>query len=244
MDGVLHQSEAGSLVAGVNAQFGTVSSDITSMYGTGSVNALGFGLGGTLTWYGTGGLYVDGQAQLIRYSADITSDDTGTTLVEGNDAFGYGLSVEAGQKIGLDDNWSLTPQAQLSYSAVRFSDFTDQYDGTVSLSDGGDTLVGRLGLSADYEGEWQDAAGETKRTHLYGIANLYYDFLDGSTVDVSGTKFVSQNQGLWGGVGIGGSLSWADEQYSIFGEALVRGSVDDFGGNNALGAKVGFSGKW
>lgn len=244
MDGVLHQSEAGSLVAGVNAQFGTVSSDITSMYGAGSVNALGFGLGGTLTWYGTGGLYVDGQAQLIRYSADIVSDDTGTTLVEGNDAFGYGLSIEAGQKIGLDDNWSLTPQAQLSYSAVRFSDFTDQYDGTVSLSDGGDTLVGRLGLSADYEGEWQDAAGETKRTHLYGIANLYYDFLDGSTVDVSGTKFVSQNQGLWGGVGIGGSLSWADEQYSIFGEALVRGSVDDFGGNNALGAKVGFSGKW
>ncbi|CAN7543071.1 autotransporter outer membrane beta-barrel domain-containing protein [Devosia sp. LjRoot16] len=244
LDGVLHQGEAGTLVAGVNAQFGTVSSDITSIYGAGSVNALGFGVGGTLTWYGAGGLYVDGQAQLIGYSADIVSDDTGATLVEGNDAFGYGLSLEAGQKIGLNDNWSLTPQAQLSYSAVRFSDFTDQYDGTVSLDDGGDTLVGRLGLSADYESEWQDAAGETKQTHLYGIGNLYYDFLDGSRVDVSGTKFASQNQGLWGGVGVGGSLSWADEQYSVFGEALVRGSLDDFGNNNAIGAKVGFNGRW
>lgn len=243
MDGVLHESDAGALVAGVNAQFGTVSSDISSMYGAGSIDALGFGLGGTLTWYGAGGLYVDGQAQAIWYSADIASDAVGT-LVEGNDAFGYGLSIEAGQKIGLDDNWSLTPQAQLSYSAVRFSDFTDQFDGTVSLDDGGDTLVGRLGLSADYEDEWQHANGHTNRTHLYGIANLYYDFLDGSSVDVSGTEFVSQNQGLWGGVGIGGSLSWADDQYSVFGEALVRGSVDDFGGNNALGAKVGFNGKW
>ncbi|OEO29210.1 autotransporter outer membrane beta-barrel domain-containing protein [Devosia insulae DS-56] len=244
LDGVLHQSEAGSLVAGVNAQFGTVSSDITSIYGAGSVNALGFGVGGTLTWYGAGGLYVDGQAQVIRYEADIVSDDTGTTLVEGNDAFGYGLSLEAGQKIGLNDNWSLTPQAQLSYSAVRFNDFTDQYGGTVSLDDGGDTLVGRLGLSADYESEWQDAAGETKQTHLYGIGNLYYDFLDGSTVDVSGTKFASENQGVWGGVGVGGSLSWADAQYSVFGEALVRGSLDDFGNNNAIAAKVGFNGRW
>lgn len=244
LDGVLHQSEAGSLVAGVNAQFGTVSSDIASIYGAGSVNAMGFGVGGTLTWYGAGGLYVDGQAQLVRYEADIVSDDTGTTLVEGNDAFGYGLSVEAGQKIALDDNWSLTPQAQLSYSAVRFSDFTDQFGGAVSLGDGGDTLVGRLGLSADYEADWQDESGESKQTHLYGVANLYYDFLDGSSVDVSGTAFASQNRGLWGGVGVGGSLSWADEQYSIFGEALVRGSVEDFGGNNALGAKVGFSGKW
>lgn len=244
LDGVLHQSEAGSLVAGVNAQFGTVSSDIASIYGAGSVSAMGFGVGGTLTWYGAGGLYVDGQAQLVRYEADIVSDDTGTTLVEGNDAFGYGLSLEAGQKIALDDNWSLTPQAQLSYSAVRFSDFTDQFGGAVSLGDGGDTLVGRLGLSADYEADWQDESGESKQTHLYGVANLYYDFLDGSSVDVSGTAFASQNRGLWGGVGVGGSLSWADEQYSIFGEALVRGSVEDFGGNNALGAKVGFSGKW
>lgn len=243
MDGVLQQSEAGSLVAGVNAQFGTVSSDITSLYGAGSVNALGYGVGGTLTWYGAGGFYLDGQAQATWYSADIVSDDTGTTLVEGNDAFGYGLSLEAGQKIGLDANWSLTPQAQLSYSAVRFSDFTDQYDGTVSLNSG-DTLVGRLGLSADYEDEWRDASGATNRRHLYGVANLYYDFLNGTSVDVSGTEFVSQNQGLWGGVGVGGSLSWADEQYSVFGEALVRGSVEDFGGNNAVGAKVGFSGKW
>lgn len=244
LDGVLHQSEVGTLVAGVNAQFGTVSSDITSIYGAGSVDALGFGVGGTLTWYGAGGFYVDGQAQLIGYSTDITSDDTGTTLVEGNDALGYGFSLEAGQKIGLNDNWSLTPQAQLSYSAVRFSDFTDQYDGVVSLDAGGDTLVGRLGLSADYRSEWQDASGKTRQTHLYGIGNLYYDFLDGSTVDVSGTKFASQNQGLWGGVGVGGSLSWADEQYSVFAEALVRGSLDDFGSNNAIGAKVGFNGRW
>jgi len=244
LDGVVLANEAGTLVAGVNAQFGTVSSDITSLYGAGSVDALGFGLGGTLTWYGAGGLYVDGQTQVIGTAADIVSADTGATLVEGNGALGYGVSLEVGQKLGLSENWSLTPQAQLSYSAVRFSTFTDQYDGVVSLAEGGDTLVGRFGLSADYESTWQDEAGETRQSHLYGIGNLYYDLLDGSTVDVSGTSFTSENQGLWGGLGVGGSLSWGDEQYSVFGEALVRGSLDDFGDNNALGAKVGFNGRW
>ncbi len=117
-------------------------------------------------------------------------------------------------------------------------------DAIVSLDDGGDSLVGRLGVSADYEGEWQDAAGNTNRTHLYGVANLYYDFLDGSSVDVSGTTFTSENKGLWGGVGVGGSLSLADDQYSVFGEALVRGSLEDFGGNSAVGAKVGLNVKW
>src|SRR5205823_6133312 len=113
-------------------------------------------------------------------STDIASQSTGTTLVEGNEGFAYGLSLEAGQKIALDDNWSLTPQAQLAYSSVDFASFTDPYDGEVSLDDGGDTFMGRLGLSAAYEDEWQDANGATGRSSLYGIVNLYYDFLDGS----------------------------------------------------------------
>ncbi|MBB4440091.1 hypothetical protein M2310_003025 [Rhizobium leguminosarum] len=50
---------------------------------------------------------------------------------------------------------------------------------------------------------------------LYGIDNLYHAFLAGSDVDVSGTSLVSENQALWGGLGVGGLLSWSDDRYAL-----------------------------
>ncbi|WP_409566758.1 autotransporter domain-containing protein [Rhizobium leguminosarum] len=52
--------------------------------------------------------------------------------------------MDTGQKIDLTGQWSLTPQAQLAYSSVRFDSFTDALGGGVSLDDG-DSLTGRLG---------------------------------------------------------------------------------------------------
>ncbi|MER9330971.1 autotransporter outer membrane beta-barrel domain-containing protein [Mesorhizobium sp. M0488] len=243
VDGLLHESETGILIGGITAHYGTASSDVSSIFGVGSIAATGYGIGGTLTWFGNSGFYVDAQAQATWYDSDIRSATLGTTLADGNDGFGYGVGVETGQKIALNGNWSLTPQAQLAYSAVDFDAFTDPFGAVVSPG-GSDSLVGRLGLSADYEDQWAGDEGQVSRTHIYGLANLYYDFLDGNDVDVSGVKLVSENQALWGGVGLGGSLSWVDGRYSVFGEGSVRTSLQDFGDSNAIGAKLGFSVKW
>ena len=183
------------------------------------------------------------QMQATWYDSDLKSAMLGTTLADGNDGFGYALSVEAGQKIPLSDNWSLTPQAQLGYSSVDFDDFIDPFGAVVSVEDD-DQLIGRLGLSADYEDQWVDAAGQVGRTHVYGIANLYYDFLDGSHVEVSGTDFISESQALWGGLGLGGTLSWADGRYAVFGEAIARTSLEDFGDSHVVSGTVGFRVNW
>ena len=98
---------------------------------------------------------------------------------------GYGLSLEAGQKVVLSEGFSITPQAQIAYSSVAFNGFDDAFGAPVSLTDG-DRLRGRLGLSADFESEWQSANGDRNRTHLYGVANLYYDILGGTEVNVAG----------------------------------------------------------
>ena len=243
VDGLLDESEAGLLIAGATVHYGTVSSDVSSIFGTGSIDATGYGVGGTLTWYGNSGFYVDAQAAATWYDTDLTSTTLGTTLADGNDGVGYGLSIETGQKIVMHDNWSLTPQAQLAYSSVSFDDFTDRYGAVVSL-DSGDSLIGRLGISADYENAWSDAAGQASRSRIYGIANLYYDFLDGSAVNVSDVSVVSKDHALWGGLGLGGTLSWGDDRYSIYGEALARTSLADFGDSNSLGGSVGFKVKW
>jgi fibronectin-binding autotransporter adhesin len=243
LDGMLHEGGAGMLIGGLTAHYGTVSSDVSSLFGNGSIDATGYGFGGTLTWYGNNGFYIDAQAEATWYDSDIRSSTLGNTLAKGNDGFGYALSMEGGQKIALDGNWSLTPQAQLAYSAVDFDDFTDPYGAVVALGNS-DSLIGRLGMSLDYENQWADAAGQVSRSHVYGIANLYYDFLDGSDVDVSGVSLVSQNQALWGGLGLGGSLNWADGRYSVYGEAIARGSFEDMADNNSIRAKLGFSVKW
>nr|WP_245002735.1 autotransporter outer membrane beta-barrel domain-containing protein [Rhizobium ruizarguesonis] len=243
VDGMLRESGAGALIGGISFHMNTASADISSRFGKGDIDTTGYGFDGTLTWYGKSGFYIDTQAAVTWYDSDLKSSTLQTSLADGNDGLGYGFSVEAGQNIALTSQWSLTPQAQLAYSSVRFDSFTDAFGADVSLDDG-DSLTGRLGISADFDSDWKDASGKTSHSTVYGIANLYYDFLDGSKTDISGTSVVNVNQALWGGLGLGGSLSWADERYAAHGEAFASTSLKDFGDSNTIGAKIGFSVKW
>lgn len=237
-DGVLHEGEAGRLIGGISAHYGTLSADISSRFGDGSISTTGYGLGGTLTWYANSGFYLDGQAQVSWYDSDLSSRTARLGLTSGNNGFGYGLSIEGGQKIVLSPDWSITPQAQLAYSEVNFDDFTDAFGASVGL-DRGSSLKGRLGVSADYQNKWRDEVGQVSRSHVYSIANLYYDFLDGSQTDVAGVKFTSENEPLWGGIGIGGSYNWGDDKYSLYGEVSVNTSLGNFGDSYALMGNAG-----
>jgi len=243
IDAQLAEQPGGRLMGGLSLQYGTISSDVASLFGRGSIDTSGFGLGASLTWYGDDGFYVDGQTRVTWYDSDLKSSTAARKLADGNGGVGYGLSVEAGQRIALGGGFSLTPQAQLAYSAVRFDDFTDAF-GTLVRLDDGDGLWGRLGLSADYNGSWQDAAGRLNRAHVYAIANLYYDFAAGTRVAVAELPFTSENEALWGGVGLGGSLNFAGDRYALYGEALVRTGLDNFGDSHVLSGSVGFRARW
>src|SRR5690606_10404300 len=127
-----HETPEGSLVAGLSAHYGTISASIDSIFGDGKISTTGYGLGAGTTWYGNSGFYVDGQAQATWYDSDLSSRTAGVgRLASGNNAFGYGLSLETGQRMTLDPKWSLTPQAQLSYSSVDFDRFTDPFGAQV-----------------------------------------------------------------------------------------------------------------
>ncbi|WP_210204480.1 autotransporter outer membrane beta-barrel domain-containing protein [Phyllobacterium phragmitis] len=243
VDSQLYETATGRLIGGVSLHYGTIAADIASPHGDGKIDATGYGLAGTLTWYGNDGLYLDGQARATWYDSDLSSATAGQSLVSGNDGTGYGLSIEAGKRIPIAPSWSVTPQAQLAWSRVDFDGFSDGFDATVTLNDG-DSLLGRMGLTLDHEREWQDRLGKTRRMHVYGLANLYYDFDNGSTVDVASTRFVTENEALWGGVGLGGSYNWDDNRYSVYGEALARTSIDSFGDSHILSGNVGMRIRW
>lgn len=242
-DLLLSEQEAGMLVGGLSLRYGTVNSQVGSIYGSGQISATGYGLGASLTWYADNGFYVDGQTQLTWFDSDITSATAGLSLVEGNDAFGFGAGVEAGQRIELGDGWSLTPQAQLSYSAVEFDVFTDAFGANVSLDESG-SLVGRVGISLDREVEWLDDEGRANRSHVYGVANIYQNIDSGSQVEVEDTDFSSENDALWGGVGIGGSFNFADDKFSLYGELQAKTSLENFGESSSINGTVGLRVRW
>ncbi|WP_197497516.1 autotransporter outer membrane beta-barrel domain-containing protein [Cupriavidus sp. D384] len=243
VDAPVVQNQSGTLVVGPTFHYGIANSSISSMFGNGAVDTTGYGFGGTATWYGNNGAYVDARATVTWYDTDIRSSTLGTKLANGNRGSGVATSVEAGHQLALGGNWSITPQAQLAWSQVRFDAFTDQYGANVSR-DNGNSLVSRLGVSLDHETKWTAANGKTQRSHIYGITNLYYDFLHGTSARVADLSVVSKEQALWAGLGIGASMNWNDDRYTVYGELLARTSVQNFGDSNAIGAKLGVRYRW
>ena len=239
-DRPLYSSEQGDLVGGISARYGTIAGDVTSKFGNGSISSTGYGLAGGLTWYGLGGFYLDAQASMTWYDSALSSATAATNLVSGNNGFGYAFGAEAGRRIVLAPNWSITPQAQITYSDVGHDGFTDTYGAAVSLIEGNDLNI-RLGLSADYQDRWTDASGETSRVHAYGIANVYHDFLPDSRTEVAGVELVNTQDYLWGGLGVGGTYAWGDDKYALHGQVGINTSLVNFGNSFSLAGTAGLT---
>ncbi|WP_077684251.1 autotransporter outer membrane beta-barrel domain-containing protein [Brucella intermedia] len=250
LDGMLLENGAGKLIGGFTVHYTHGKAKTYSIFGDDEVSTDGYGFGGTLTWYGDNGFYVDGQAQLTWYDSDLSANDSeftagldGLSLADSNNGFGFAISGETGQRVTLDQNWSITPQAQLTYSKVDFDSFNDVFGARISL-DRGESLQGRLGLAVEHQNSWYNANGLIDRAQVYGIANLYYEFLEGTKVDVSGTTFANQNERLWGGIGLGGSYNWNSDKYSVYGEGAINTSLADFGDSYSYKGTLGFRVKW
>lgn len=228
LDGQLSANANGMLIGGLTARYSRATADVFSSLGDGGNATTSFGIGATLTWYGENGFYVDGQAQIATLHSDLTAAGIGT-IGDGIHGSGQALSLEAGRKTALGGGWSLTPQAQLAYASVDFDAFTDRFGTNVSLKKG-DSLKGRVGISAGYEAD----AG----THVYGITNLTYEFLDGTAVAVSGVDLAFAPQRFGGELGVGGTYAWAGGKYALHGEALASTS---FQGSRSLKGTVGFT---
>lgn len=240
-DGLVAANDAGRLVGGLTLHHGEARADIGSVFGRGKIHARGTGFGAALTWYGQGGFYADAQAQANWFDSDLSSTTTGRQLAKGKAGFGYALGLELGQRIALAGGWSLTPQAQLTYSRVDADSFVDPFGARVALDDG-DSLRGRLGLSADYRASWRDGIGRQVNTSLYSIANLRYEFLGGTTASVAGTPFTNREERLWGGLGLGARYEWG--RYALYGEVEAQTSLARFADSHRITGRAGLRISW
>ncbi|WP_312432353.1 autotransporter outer membrane beta-barrel domain-containing protein [Achromobacter sp.] len=237
------QPDGSMLVAGVNLSHGNASADIASPYGRGKIDTTGTGVAASLTWYGASGFYVDGQLQAMWFDSDISSRTIGRDEVKGNHGNGVAISVETGYRYDIGKGFSLTPQAQLIRSRVDFDSFTDPFGAEVRLDDG-DSLIGRLGVSLDYEPERSGAKGAAGQTHVYAIANLYNGFMNGTNVNVAGVSFRSRDERLWAELGVGGTYQWNKGRYGVYGNLNVAGATSNMSDNHAVGGMIGFRVQW
>ncbi|MCO4318102.1 autotransporter outer membrane beta-barrel domain-containing protein [Phyllobacterium sp. 21LDTY02-6] len=244
IDGMMIDNEHGSMTGGVFVHYVRGNASTRSgAYADAEISTEGYGFGGTLTFRGNGGFYVDSLAQVTWYNTDLTTSARGGGLIDGNDAIGFALSLESGKRFAIAGRWSVTPQAQLTYSSVDFDDFKDGFGSNIRL-EMARSLQGRLGISVDHERSWQNDRGLADRVQFSGVANLYYEFLEGTNVKIENVSFVSGRDDLWGGIGLGGSFDWDDARYSIFGRGTVNTSLDDIGGSYSLTGNAGFKAIW
>jgi autotransporter-associated beta strand protein len=105
----------------------------------------------------------------------------------------------------------------------------------------GDSLMGRVGVAADYQDVLRVSVGKVlHRASLYGIANLYYELLDGTGVKVAGIEVRSADNRAAAGAGAGASYSWANDAYSVYGEVVAKTSLRNFGDSYDYTGTVGF----
>ncbi|WP_413991949.1 autotransporter outer membrane beta-barrel domain-containing protein [Labrys okinawensis] len=245
-EGTAYESAAGDLSLGGYATIGTSRADIDltrdpvtgAARGSAHITSTGYGLGGTMTWLGSDGFYADGIGQFTWYDSDLSNQTTGD-----DEGWSTALSLGVGKRFTLGSGWAVVPQAQLAWTHVDFDSFIDE-NGSLNELGKGDSLRGRGGLRLEKLDTWKGEDGQVRRVQLYGVANLSYEFLDGTSVEVDSTEIDQQEKKLWGEIGLGGTYAWNDE-WSLNGEASYGAALaSNAGSNYAVKGTVGLRYRW
>jgi outer membrane autotransporter protein len=240
-DALIYESAEGDrMLAGVTVQYGTAAADLEGDADM-SIDGAAYGFGVVATWLGGDGFYADGQAQLTWFDSDL--DSSLGALDENNDGFGYALSLETGRRFAAGSGFAVTPQMQLVYSEVDFDGFTDPFGAEISLRDG-DSLRGRLGIEAERTQGWTAADGTASLARFYGIADLSYEFLDGTAVAAGDVDLIQEPDELWGEAGLGGAYGWNNGTFELHGEAALATGLARFADSYTVSGTLGLRANW
>ncbi len=195
----------------------------------GKVELSGMGVGVSATAM-AGEVYIDAQAQATWFDVEMTSS-SGAKLKDGVGGEGYGLALEAGRSVALNESLSLTPLLGLAWSRVSLDDFTDDVGSGARVSvEDADSLVGRLGVAV--------AADTGGGLRLFGSLDAMEEFSEETEARVSGTQLKASSETTSVRLGLGGVHSWGEGRYAVQGSASYTAGGGD---NSAFGGGLSLS---
>ena len=177
----------------------------------GDVELYGMGAGVSGTWMREG-VYVDVQAAMTWYEADLRSSRRGV-LRKDVSGLGHALGVEAGRRVVLERlpaGVVLIPRAGLVHSRVSMDAFPDATGARVTVDDAR-SLKGRVGV--DVETKPRGAAG----SRVFGSVEVEHEFSTERKVRVSGTELESEAEATWLRLGLNGEHTWGEGRYTLAG---------------------------
>ena len=195
--------------------------DVSAPAGGGKIEATGFGPSLGASWKNAAGLYANARISLTRYETDLRSDGRGL-LKEGVGATIRSLRVEAGRRLSIADDLSVTPRAWWTRSDVSMDGFRDAVGAQISLAQT-DRSIGGLGIVTETAHSWR---GNERTLVLRGRLGVEGVLGDAETVvNVSGERLGSKAARNWGVLGLGAMFRW--NQWSLGAEVSVSGLGSD-----------------
>ena len=190
-------------------------------------------------------MYVDGQAQVTWFDSDLSSRQLGDDLASGNKGFGYAFGVEAGKRIALNPDWTVTPQGQLYYASVAFDDFTDPSGARHQLDEGA-SMPARLGVSLDQERAWKSPQPQWQVADAFRRPRQPLLRLPRSDRGKRRRHVADRQQcRRSGGLTVGGTyIAGTYGAYAVYGEGLISTSLASFGDNYTNAATFGLRMLW
>ena len=160
------------------------------------------------TWLGDRGHYTDIVLKQGRLSNEYDNYAAAGHTHGDYDAWGTSLSGEYGMKVGLDNGWYVTPQAQLTLMRIGGEDYTIN-NGIKVNQDTLESCVGRVGFEM----------GKTisDKGSIYAKASLLHEFAGNADTYLSlngiSNSYSQDIGGTWYEAGLGFNFKTTDNSY-------------------------------
>ncbi len=220
---------SGLVFGGLELGVSSLSTDVTMSLTGADLDTDAYDVTLSALWFSNSQLYVDGQ---LRYAIFVSTTRPNGGVAVDTDSTGFGLSVEVGKLVTLQNGLTLVPQAQLMYSDIDTDDVTDLAGGgqTVSLADG-DTLTARLGLRAE-----QNFAGNSV---LFGQVDYYHAFDNKTGVTFGNNTILTERGRNTAALTLGGYVALSDKT-TFYGEISGETGLGSNSSDYTFGGNIGF----
>jgi len=219
----------GRLIGGVEIGVNNLSSDVTTPVTGADINTNAYEATLSALWVASNQFYVDGQMRYASFDSSIRPD--GGQKVNA-DSSGYGLSIEIGKPVGLDNGLTLVPQFQLMYSDIDTDEVYNLAGGdlTGTLEDG-DTVTARLGVRTEKE--------LASASVLFGQVDYYHGFDNETSVSFGQNSVVTARAQNTLALTVGGQVALSDRT-RLYGEISGGTGLGSNSDDHTIGGNVRF----